>query len=303
MTEVIGGQDVQDEVRAGPRKRGKRSKRERPKLNLNGWVGLVIIGFALLAAVVGPFVAPHDPGEILVYRAYAGPGDGIGFLGADALGRDVLSRLLHGAHLTIGIAFMANLLGFLLGMVIGFAAAEIRGRFDDFVTWLVDVFISFPPIMMALIVIVALGSNMYVLVGTIAIISAPRIARVSRAVAMNVVVLDYVEVARARGESLASVLVREILPNTLRPLAVEFGLRLTYAILFLSSLSFLGLGIQPPAADWGSMVRENLSGILLGSPAPLLPAVAIGVLTIGINLLVDWLASQSGRSISEELTQ
>ena len=102
---------------------------------------------------------------------------------------------------------------------------------------------------------------------------------------------------------MTSVLVREILPNTLRPLAVEFGLRLTFAILFLSSLSFLGLGIQPPAADWGSMVRENLSGILLGSMAPVLPAVAIGTLTIGVNLLVDWMSSQSGRSISEELTQ
>jgi peptide/nickel transport system permease protein len=190
-----------------------------------------------------------------------------------------------------------------MGLVIGFAAAEIRGRTDDFITWLIDVLISFPPIMLALIVIVALGSNMYVLVGTIAVVSAPRIARVARAVAMNVVVLDYVEVARARGESLWSVLVREILPNTLRPLAVEFGLRLTFAILFLSSLSFLGLGIQPPAADWGSMVKENLSGILLGSPAPVLPAVAIGVLTIGINLLVDWLSSQSGRGISDELTK
>ncbi len=297
MTELI---DTEGKIRAAPR---KRSRRERPKLNLNGWVGLVIVGLGVLVAVAGPFVAPHDPGEIIVWRAYAGPGDGIGFMGADALGRDVLSRMLHGAHLTLGIAFVANVLGFALGLVIGFAAAEIRGRADDFITWLIDVFISFPPIMMALIVIVALGSDMYVLVGTIALVSAPRIARVARAVAMNVVVLDFVEVARARGESLPSLLVREILPNTLRPLAVEFGLRLTFAILFLSSLSFLGLGIQPPAADWGSMVRENLSGVLLGSPASLLPAAAIGVLTIGVNLLVDWLSSQSGRSISEELTQ
>jgi peptide/nickel transport system permease protein len=293
---------IDTESKAGAARR-KRSRRERPKLNLNGWIGLVIVGLGVLVAVIGPFVAPHDPGDILVWRAYAGPGDGIGFMGADALGRDVLSRLLHGAHLTIGIAFIANVLSFGLGMVIGFAAAEIRGRADDFITWLIDVFISFPPIMMALIVIVALGSDIYVLIGTIALVSAPRIARVARAVAMNVAVLDFVEVARARGESLPSLLVREILPNTLRPLAVEFGLRLTFAILFLSSLSFLGLGIQPPAADWGSMVRENLSGVLLGSPAPLLPAIGIGVLTIGVNLLVDWMSSQSGRGISEELTQ
>ncbi|MEE9210246.1 MAG: ABC transporter permease subunit, partial [Kiloniellales bacterium] len=196
MTELVG---ARGEVRAAPR---KRSRRERPKLNLNGWVGLVIVVLGVLVAAVGPFVAPHDPGEIIVWRAYSAPGDGIGFMGADALGRDVLSRMLHGAHLTIGIAFVANALGFLMGMVIGFAAAEIRGRTDDFITWLIDVLISFPPIMMALIVIVALGSNMYVLVGTIAVVSAPRIARVARAVAMNVVMLDFVEVARARGESL-----------------------------------------------------------------------------------------------------
>ena len=285
-------------VAATPR---KRSKRERPKLNLNGWIGLIIVGLGVLVAIVGPFVAPHDPGKILVYLAYAPAGDEVGFLGADALGRDVFSRLLHGAHLTLGIAFISNILGFALGMIVGFAAAEIRGRTDDFITWLIDVFISLPPIMMALIIIVALGSDMYVLIGTIAVVSAPRIARIARAVAMNVVVLDYVEVARARGESLISVLFREVLPNTLRPLAVEFGLRLTFAILFLSSLSFLGLGIQPPAADWGSMVRENMSGIMLGSMAPVLPAIAIGIMTIGVNLLVDWLASQSGRNISEEL--
>ncbi len=295
MTEIA---DTGGNVAATPR---KRSKRERPKLNLNGWIGLIIVGLGVLVAIVGPFVAPHDPGEILVYRAYTGPGGEVGFLGADALGRDVFSRLLHGAHLTLGLAFISNVLGFALGMIVGFAAAEIRGRTDDFITWLIDVFISLPPIMTALIIIVALGSDMYVLIGTIAVVSAPRIARIARAVAMNVVVLDYVEVARARGESLTSVLFREVLPNTLRPLAVEFGLRLTFAILFLSSLSFLGLGIQPPAADWGSMVRENMSGIMLGSMAPVLPAIAIGIMTIGVNLLVDWLASQSGRSISEEL--
>ena len=295
MTEIA---DTGGNVAGAPR---KRSKRERPKLNLNGWIGLTIVGLGILVAVVGPFVAPHEPGEILVYRAYAPAGNEVGFLGADALGRDVFSRLLHGAYLTLGIAFISNVLGFALGMIVGFVAAEIRGRTDDFITWLIDVFISLPPIMMALIIIVALGSDMYVLIGTIAVVSAPRIARIARAVAMNVVVLDYVEVARARGESLTSVLFCEILPNTLRPLAVEFGLRLTFAILFLSSLSFLGLGIQPPAADWGSMVRENMSGIMLGSMAPVLPAVCIGIMTIVVNLLVDWMASQSGRSISDEL--
>ncbi len=288
---------------AAPVTRGKRGKRERPKLTIMAWVGLAIVVGSTLMAVLGPFVAPERPSAIITDTVYAGPGDGVGFMGADTMGRDVFSRLLHGAHLTIGIALIANVLGFILGMAVGFAAAEIRGRADDFITWLVDVFLSFPPIMFAFIVIAALGTNMYVLVGTIAVVSAPRVARVSRAVAMNVAVLDFVEVARARGESLFSVLVREIMPNTMRPLAVEFGLRLTFAILLLASLSFLGLGIQPPASDWGSMVRENYSGIMRGSSAALYPAAAIGLLTIGINLLVDWLASQSGRSISEELTK
>jgi peptide/nickel transport system permease protein len=284
---------------AAPR---KRSKRARPRPDAWAWTGITIVIVGLLLAVVGPWVAPFGVGNI-VTTVYAQP-DAQNLLGGDVLGRDLLSRLLHGARLTVGVALVATILGFVLGMALGFSAAEIRGRYDDFVTWLIDVFLSFPPILLALIVIASLSSDLWVLVGTIALIHSSRVARVGRAVAMNIAALEFVEVARARGENLTSILVREIWPSTIRPLAVEFGLRLTYSILFLSSLSFLGLGIQPPDADWGSMVRENMNAMQNHAYiAVLAPAFAIAILTVGVNLIVDWLGAQSGRGISEELTK
>lgn len=284
---------------AAPR---KRSKRARPRPDAWAWTGITIVIVGLVLAVVGPWVAPFGVGNI-VTTVYAQP-DAQNLLGGDVLGRDLLSRLLHGARLTVGVALVATILGFVLGMAVGFSAAEIRGRYDDFITWLIDVFLSFPPILLALIVIASLSSDLWVLVGTIAVIHSSRVARVGRAVAMNIAALEFVEVARARGEKLTSILVREIWPSTIRPLAVEFGLRLTYSILFLSSLSFLGLGIQPPDADWGSMVRENMNAMQNHAYiAVLAPAFAIAILTVGVNLIVDWLGAQSGRGISEELTK
>ncbi len=284
---------------AAPR---KRSKRARPRPDAWAWTGITIVIVGLVLAVVGPWIAPFGVGNI-VTTVYAQP-DAQNLLGGDVLGRDLLSRLLHGARLTVGVALVATILGFVLGMAVGFSAAEIRGRYDDFITWLIDVFLSFPPILLALIVIASLSSDLWVLVGTIAVIHSSRVARVGRAVAMNIAALEFVEVARARGEKLTSILVREIWPSTIRPLAVEFGLRLTYSILFLSSLSFLGLGIQPPDADWGSMVRENMNAMQNHAYiAVLAPAFAIAILTVGVNLIVDWLGAQSGRGISEELTK
>ncbi len=284
--------------RAIPR---KRSKRARPKPDAWAWAGIVIVILGVVLALIGPLIAPYNVGQI-VGDVFDSPNDQ-SLLGTDVLGRDILTRLLYGAQLTVGVALAATVLGFLLGMAIGFSAAEIRGRYDDFVTWLLDVFLSFPPILLALIVIAALSSDLWVLICTIAVIHASRVGRVGRAVAMNIAALEFVEVARARGEKLTSILVREIWPSTIRPLAVEFGLRLTYSILFLSSLSFLGLGIQPPDADWGSMVRENLNALQRGAYiAVLAPAFSIAILTVGVNLIVDWLGSQSGRSISKELT-
>ncbi len=280
----------------------KRSKRARPRPDSWAWTGIVIVIVGLVLAVTGPWIAPHNVGAI-VTGVYEKPGGEL-LLGSDVLGRDILSRLLYGARLTVGVALAATISGFLLGMAVGFSAAEIGGRYDDFVTWLIDVFLSFPPILLALIVIASLSSDLWVLIATIAVIHSSRVARVGRAVAMNIAALEFVEVARARGEKLVSILVREIWPSTIRPLAVEFGLRLTYSILFLSSLSFLGLGVQPPDADWGSMVRENMNAMQNGAfLAVLAPAFAIAILTVGVNLIVDWLGAQSGRGISEEMTK
>lgn len=277
-----------------------RTKRARQPLNLFGAIGLSLLAINVLLALFGSFLAPNTVSALVGGGAFAPPHD-MAVLGNDYLGRDLLSRLLNGAKYSLGIAFVASCLGFLMGMAVGFSAAEIRGRFDMAATWIIDVLLSFPPILLALLVIAGLGSSIPILVGTIAFIQTPRVARVSRAVAMNIAALEFVEVARARGETLFSVLAREIFPNSLRPLAVEFGLRLSYAVLFMSSLSFLGLGIQPPEPDWGSMVRENLSGLYYGAPAAIFPAALIGLLVVGINLTVDWLSAGADRHVSEEL--
>lgn len=262
--------------------------------------GMSIVLAISLLAIGGPLLAPYRVGEIVSMQSFAPPS--VSFpLGTDVLGRDVLSRILHGGLMTIAAAVAATVVGFLLGVGTGFAAAVTRGRFDTLVTWIIDVFLSFPPVLFALIVIAGIGSSFISLVGVVAIIQSVRIARVARALALNISTLEHVQVARARGEGLYYILTEEIWPNTARPLSAEFGLRLTFSLLFMSSLSFIGLGIQPPHADWGSMVRENMAGLYYGAIASFLPAALIAFLTLGISFTVDWLASKSGRNISREL--
>lgn len=278
----------------------KARRRARPRLSMTARIGVAIMVFYALVAIVGPLFAPELPHEILTSVAFAPPGE-VGLLGADYLGRDLLSRMLYGARATIGLAIVSTLLGFVAGMALGFIAGETGGWIDNAICRVVDILISFPPILLALVVIAGLGSSLPVLIATVAMIHASRVARISRAIAMDIATQDFVEVARARGEGLWSILRREIWPNSIRPLGVEFGLRLTFSILLLSSLSFLGLGLQPPAADWGVMVRENLSGLFYKSWASILPAAAISSLTVGINLVVDWMARATGREISAEM--
>ncbi len=278
-------------------------KAKRPPLSKWGKAGLVILIAHILIAIVGPFFAPFAPGEILSFVAFAPPGEEGTYLGTDYLGRDVLSRLLHGAGLTISLAAATTAAGFVTGVIVGFYAAEAGGSVDTFIFRIVDVVISFPPILLALVIIVGLGSSIPVLIGTVGIIQAPRVARIARAVAMDIGTQEYVEAARARGESIFSILTRETLPNSLMPLAAEFGLRLAYAVLLLAALSFLGLGIQPPLADWGALVRENLAGVYYGGATIILPAVAIASLVVGINLLVDSLLAQANRDVSREMLQ
>lgn len=278
----------------------RKYRRHREPLNLTAKIGTAILIFHITICFVGPYLSPYPPDEMLTTQNFAKISKS-NFLGGDYLGRDLLSRMLYGARSTIGLAVIATVVGFALGVGLGFTAAETGGWIDNAISRLVDVLISFPPILFALVVIAGLGTSIAVLVGTVAMIHVARVARVARAIAMNIAANEFVEIARARGESLWSILRREIWPNSIRQLTAEFGLRLIFSVLFLSALSFLGLGIQPPTPDWGVMVRENLSGLYYGSLASLIPAAAISSLTVGINFVVDWLIQQSGKHISEEI--
>jgi peptide/nickel transport system permease protein len=216
-------------------------------------------------------------------------------LGADQIGRDMLTRIMYGARMTIGVALAITLLSFLIGIVLGFISAVLGGWVDVFFSRLVDVMLSIPGLIFALIILGVFGSSIPVLILTIAVLDSTRVFRLSRALGMNLTVMEYVEAARLRGEGLMWVIRREILPNAWAPLISEFGLRFCFNFLFIAGLSFLGLGIQPPYADLGGMVRENAAAINFGMMAPIYPATAIALLTVSVNLVVDWMLSIDAR--------
>jgi peptide/nickel transport system permease protein len=248
-------------------------------------IGALIVGFWLLIAFIGPLVSPHDVGEVVDTDLF---GPGLAFpMGTDYLGRDVLSRIVYGTRYTIGIAFAATAIAIFAGGALGMLAA-VSGRFvDALLSRSFDALISIPSLMFGLVAIAALGSSVPVLIGTAAVIYTPGAFRIWRSLAVNVNAMDYVAVARARGEGKAYLIREEILPNLVGPVLTDFGLRFVFAVLLLSGLSFLGLGIQPPYADWGSLVRENITGLSQGASAVVMPALAIATLTIGVNLIVD----------------
>lgn len=260
---------------------------------------LVLAGFVFIM-VFAPFVAPYSESQILTNESFAQPGNGM-LLGSDFLGRDVLSRLIYGARLTLSVALAISLLAFLIGSAFGFLAAVLRGTADAVMSRIVDALISFPAIMVALIVVTSLGSSFTVLIVTVALIDATRVFRVARALGMEIVVQDYIEAARVRGEGLGWIMWHEVLPNAFGPLAAEFGIRFTYAILFISALSFLGLGVQPPHSDLGLMVKENYQALLFGRFTPLYPAICIAVVTISVNMLIDWFLKSTDADLPEEL--
>jgi peptide/nickel transport system permease protein len=251
---------------------------------------LTILAYAIIS-IFAPFIAPYGETEILG-RAYEVWSDKY-LLGTDNLGRDMLSRLIYGARNTIGLALTITLIAFVLGSLTGMIAAALGGWVDQLLSRIVDVLMSIPSLIFALLILSIFGTAMPYLIGTIAILDATRVFRLARATAMNVAVMDFVEVARLRGEKLGWVIRKEILPNITAPLLAEFGLRFCFVFLFISALSFLGLGIQPPTADWGSMVRDNATLISFEDITPLLPAGAIALLTIAMNFVVDWMLHKS----------
>jgi peptide/nickel transport system permease protein len=258
---------------------------------LSAKFGLLVIVAYILVALFAPVLAPF--GETQVVGEGFAPWGGQFLLGTDNLGRDMFSRLVYGARNTLGIAFLTTVLAFLLGGLSGLVAAIKGGWVDQGLSRVVDILMAIPQLIFALLILSVVGTTATSLVLVIALLDATRVFRLSRAVAMNIVVQDFVEAARLRGEGLWWLVTREVLPNAAAPLIAEFGLRFCFVFLFISALSFLGLGIQPPTADWGSMVRDNAVLITFGDISPLLPALAVALITVSVNFVVDWMLHKS----------
>ena len=266
-------------------------------------IGIIIILFYTILALFAPLIAPY--GEAEVFPIPYAPWSSEFIFGTDQIGRDIFSRMIYGARNTVGIAVATTLLAFLIGGSLGLAAAISRSYLDLFLSRTVDVLMAIPQLIFALVLLSIFGSTITNLIIIIAILDSTRVFRLTRAVSLNVVVMDYVEAAKLRGEGLGWIMRKEILPNILPPLIAEFGLRFCFVFLTIAALSFLGVGIQPPTADWGSMVRENASLIqfaqydLKAGLTPLLPASAIALLTVAVNFVVDWFLHKTSGIIDE----
>ena len=249
--------------------------------------GLFVILVYVAAAIFAPVIAPYGEAEV-IGSSYAPPDDNM-ILGGDQLGRDMFSRIIYGARNTVGIALLTTAIAFVVGALAGLMAATLGGWVDQTCGRVVDTLMAIPQLVFALLLLTIVGTNVVNLILVIALLYSPLVFRLARAVAGNIVVMDYIEAARLRGEKTWYLIAREILPNATAPLVAEFGLRFCFVFLAISALSFLGLGIQPPTADWGSMVRENATLISFGEVTPLIPAAAIALLTVAVNFVVDWM--------------
>jgi peptide/nickel transport system permease protein len=289
--DTYSAKDEVGQVRAR-RTRTARMMIELKKAPPTAWFGMIVITAYVIVAVFAPLLAPYAEADSS-FGAYLPWGEGHVF-GTDQIGRDIFSRMIYGARNTMGIAFVTTILAFLIGGGLGLVAAISRGWLDQVISRAVDVLMAIPSLIFALMLLSIFGSSIPSLICIIALLDSTRVFRLTRAVAMNVVVMEYVEAARLRGEGLGWVMRREILPNIMPPLVAEFGLRFCFVFLTIAALSFLGVGIQPPTADWGSMVRDNASLIqfaqydLKAGITPLLPAGAIALLTVAVNFVVDW---------------
>ncbi|MEQ8652610.1 MAG: ABC transporter permease [Kiloniellales bacterium] len=265
--------------------------KELKKAPLTAWFGMIVIAIYIFVSIFAGALAPFGETEVVGYEYEPWGGDYL--LGTDNLGRDMFSRLLYGAQNTVAIAIVTTLLAFFLGGLLGLLAASLGGFLDQFLSRVMDVLMAIPQLIFALLLLTIFGTNLVNMVLVIAVLDSTRVFRLARAVAMNIVVMDYVEVAKLRGEGLWYQIRHEVLPNAMAPLVAEFGLRFCFVFLFIAALSFLGLGIQPPTADWGSMVRDNATLITFGDITPLLPAAAIALLTVAVNFVVDWMLHRS----------
>ena len=253
---------------------------------LSARIGMAMILINVFAAVFAPVITPYSETEVVGDVWIPASKDHL--LGTDHIGRDMFTRLIYGARNTIAIAFVTTMLSFLIGSFSGFFAATIGGWTDLTLSRIIDILMAFPTLIFALMVLSVVGTSITALICVIALLDSTRVYRLSRAVAMDIEVMEFCEAARLRGEKIWWLMRHEILPNAMPPLVAEFGLRFCFVFLFIAALSFLGLGIQPPTADWGGMVRENAGAITFGIFTALWPAGAIAFLTVGVNLIVDW---------------
>ncbi|WP_341760467.1 ABC transporter permease [Candidatus Endowatersipora endosymbiont of Watersipora subatra] len=291
-----------DDKLGHPQRQRRRPWHERLWLNLKkapftAWFGMIVTSFYIVIAIGAPLIAPF--GETEIFSVSFSPWDNTHILGTDQIGRDILSRLIYGARNTMGLALVTTTLSFVIGGFWGLLAAIMGRWLDQIISRFVDVLMAIPSLIFALMLLAVLGSTPMNLILIIALLDSTRVFRLTRAVSMNVVVTDYVEVARLRGEGFGWVMRREILPNIMPTLIAEFGLRFSFVFLTLTALSYLGLGIQPPTADWGSMVRDTSSLIqfaqydINSALTPLLPAGTIALLVIAINFVVDWVLQKT----------
>lgn len=271
----------------------RRWARHLAHFGITGWLGLAVIVFWTVAALIGPALL-SQAGDVGGGEVFA-PMSAAHWLGTDYLGRDMLARVIEGARYTVGVAFLATLLASGTGTLLALLAAASGRWIDGSLSRALDTLTAIPSKMFALLMVAGFGSSVGMLVLTAALIYVPGAYRIARSLAVNINALDYVTVARTRGEGTAYVMIHEILPNIAGPMLADFGLRFVYVVLLLASLSFLGLGVQPPEADWGSLVRENIETLASGGAAVIGPSIAIASLTIAVNLVIDNLPGRAAR--------
>ena len=261
------------------------------RIPISAMIGLAFTGVYFFVAIFAQWIAPYGVGEVVgdVWE----PASDKFLLGTDNIGRDLLTRMIYGGQTTIFIATAATILSFTTGSVLGFTAAVMGGWVDQALSRFIDLVISLPTLIFALVVLSVMPVTVPVLIVVMGLLDSTRVFRLARAVAVDITVMDYVEAARLRGEKMGWIIFREILPNALSPLVAEMGLRFIFMVLFVSTLSFLGLGVQPPEADWGGIVKENKDGIVYGISAALMPAIAIATLAISVNLVADWILNRT----------